>query len=168
MPQKRGQLSVKCHGVSLHHIQLSPFRRPQETEDSLFSFGKWGIWQAKRIWIFSSKFSLFLFPGIPSHLFYSIIRLPLMSLMETSRESFQKENVPPDTRLQCTKAFTCQVPFVCSAPHNHRIYAHTLHLNIKAQIHVREPFILTPRAITCTDYREVTTKCRRYYLLSPD
>lgn len=44
---------------------------------------------------------------------------------------------------------------------------HILHLNIKTQLHVYEPFTLTPRVITCSNYREDTTKCRLCYLLSP-
>lgn len=89
-------------------------------------------------------------------------------MIERSRPSFQKENVPLDVGLQGSWASSHQTLFSLI------VYTHTSpRVSIKTQLHVYEPFTLTPRPIPITymNYRQVTTMLRLYYLyylLSPD
>lgn len=146
-----------------HHATYScPHSGLKEERVPFLALHNEAFLQSKRIWILSSKFSLVLCPGISSHSFYSVIRVTFNESNGSLKRIF-----PKGKRLFRYKTSPCRSIYVpdaiCFAPHN----LHTPHLTTGTQL-CYNPFTPTPAGTTCTNYREGTSKCRIYHLLSPD
>lgn len=104
----------------------------------------------------------------PAIYFYSIIRgITLNESDGNIRKIFPKGRCPSRYKTSMHRRSIHLPDSVCLFHTSQSPNLHILHLNIETQLHVYEPFTLTPRVITCSNYREDTTKCRLCYLLSP-